>query len=161
MAKFPTEVERTTTVGAPRARVYAFFWDVAGSARCIPGIDRCERVGADTYRFVYQERSTGPVSLVVRYTAAYTGNGTDEIRFRGVGAPEDNTDVEGVIRLAASGEDAAGGGATRVTLRQAIAPETPVPRLLQGLIRSFVQREAEAAVDAYLAAVGRTLVSGA
>jgi carbon monoxide dehydrogenase subunit G len=154
MAKFPTEVERSLSVRAPAARAYAFFWDVAGSARCIPGIDRCETVGDNTYRFVYQERSTGPVSLVVRYTARYAGNGSDEIRFQGIAAPDDNTDIDGLIRLVPEGKDA-----TRVVLRQTIAPDTPVPRLVQGLIRSFVQKEAETAVGEYLAAVKRTLES--
>ncbi len=154
MAKFPTEVEQTTTVAVPLARAYAFFWDIVASARCIPGIDRCEKVGDDTYCFIYQERSTGPVSMVVRYTAHYQGNGTDEIRFHGVGAADDNTDVEGLIRLAPDGA-----GATRVTIRQTIAPDTPVPRLLQGVLRSFVQREAESAVEQYLAAVRQTLAA--
>jgi carbon monoxide dehydrogenase subunit G len=152
MAKFPTEVERVTTVRVPLARAYAFFWDVAGSARCIPGIDRCEKVGEDTFRFIFAERSTGPVSMTVRYTAHYAGNGTDEIRFHGVAAAEDNTDVDGLIQLAPAGADA-----TRVTLRQTIAPDTPVPRLLQGVLRSFVQREAEGAVEQYLDAVQRAL----
>jgi carbon monoxide dehydrogenase subunit G len=154
MAKFPTDVERSTTVRVPLERAYAFFWDVVGSARCIPGIDRCEPAGTDTYRFVFQERSTGPVSMVVRYTAKYTGNGSDEIRFHSVGASDDNTDVDGVIRLAA-----AGNAETRVTLRQTIAPDTPVPRLLQGLIRSFVQKEAEGAIAQYLAAARRSLAA--
>ena len=154
MAKFPTEVEQMTTLPIPLARAYAFFWDVATSARCIPGIDRCEKVGEDTYCFIFQERSTGPVSMIVRYTAHYTGNGTDEIRFHGVGVADDNTDVDGVIRLVASGA-----AETRVTIRQTIAPETPVPRLLQGVLKSFVQREAETAVTEYLAAVRRTLAA--
>src|SRR5689334_18161277 len=154
MAKFPTEVEQTTALPVPLARAYAFFWDVAASARCIPGIDRCEKIGDDTYCFTFQERSTGPVSMVVRYTAHYTGNGTDEIRFHGVGAADDNTDVDGVIRLAPEGT-----GATHVTIRQTIAPETPVPRLLQGVLRSFVQGEAETAVTEYLAAVRRQLAT--
>jgi carbon monoxide dehydrogenase subunit G len=152
MAKFPTEVERTTTLRIPLAQAYAFFWDVVGSSRCIPGVDRCERAGEDTYRFVFQERSTGPVSMTVRYTAQYSGNGSDEIRFRGLGAADDNTDIAGVIRLAASGPNE-----TRVTLRQTIAPDTPVPRLLQGLIKSFVQKEAETAVAQYLDAVTRAV----
>ena len=154
MAKFPTEVEQMTTLPVPLARAYAFFWDVATSARCIPGIDRCEKVGEDTYCFIFQERSTGPVSMIIRYTAHYTGNGTDEIRFHDVGAADDNTDVDGVIRLVASGA-----AETRVTIRQTIAPETPVPRLLQGVLKSFVQREAETAVTEYLAAVRRTLAA--
>lgn len=155
MAKFPTAVERTMTLAVPPARAYAFFWDVVGSSRCIPGIDRCERAGDDTYRFVFQERSTGPVSMVVRYTARYTGNGTDEIRFRSLGAPDDNTDVDGLIQLAP-----AGAGETRVTMRQTIAPDTPVPRLLQGLIKSFVQKEADGAVEQYLERVQRMLERG-
>ena len=151
MAKFPTDVERTVTVQVTPERAYAFFWDVVESSRCIPGIDRCEAVGDDTYRFVYEERSTGPVSLAVRYTARYSGNGADEIRYRGVAAADDNTDVDGTIRLEPKGN------ATTIVLRQTIAPDTPVPRLVQGLIKSFVQKEAETAVDAYLAAVRRLL----
>jgi hypothetical protein len=152
MAKFPTEVTVATTVAADVARTYAFLCDVAGSAGCIPGIDRCEPLGNHVYRFVYQERSTGPVSMVVCYTAAYSSNGHDEIRFRGTGDPDDNTDVEGVIRLR---PDPAGG--THIELWQAIAPDTPVPRLLQGFIKSFVQREAAGAAAAYLANVERAL----
>ncbi len=152
MAKFPTDVERTVTVHQPLDRAYAFFWDVVGSSRCIPGLASCAKTADDTYRFTFEERSTGPVSMVVRYTAHYVGNGTDEIRFKSAGVGDDNTDVDGLIRLAAAAP-----GETRVTLRQTIAPDTPVPRLLQGVLKGFVQKEAEGAVDAYLAAVKRTL----
>ena len=152
MAKFPTESVQSVDVAASLAATYAFLWDVLASADCIPGIDRCERVGNDAYRFIFQERSTGPVSMTVCYTAAYTGNGTDEIRFKGTGAPGDNTDVDGVLRLTASGPQS-----TRIELRQTIAPDTPVPRLLQGFIKSFVQREAEDAAATYLANVKRKI----
>lgn len=87
----------------------------------------------------------------MRYTARYEGNGTDRITFEGTAAEGDNTDVSGVIRLQASGE------ATKITLRQTLAPDTPVPRLLQGLIRSFVEREAAEVLKQYLANVKRTL----
>jgi hypothetical protein len=63
----------------------------------------------------------------------------------GIGAKEDNTDVDGEIRLEASGKDA-----TRIVLRQTLAPDTPVPRLLQSLVRSFVDKEAADAVRQYL-----------
>lgn len=145
MAKFPTEVEESVTVAAPIERVYAFLWDVVGSSRCIPGIDRCENIGPDTYRFIYKERSTGPVSMTVRYTARYRGNGKDEVAFEGISAPEDNTDVRGHLRL--TGE----GGNTRITLKQRLAPDTPVPWLLQSLIRSFVEAETAGAARDYLA----------
>ncbi|HUI25196.1 MAG TPA: hypothetical protein VL403_03855, partial [Candidatus Kryptonia bacterium] len=80
--------------------------------------------------------------------------GRDEIRFEGTAAKDDNTDVTGVLKLKASGADA-----TKITLRQTLAPDTPVPRLLQGLIRSFVEREAADAVKQYLAKVKQTLES--
>lgn len=152
MAKFPTEVERSVTVKVPIERAHAFLWDVVGSSHCIPGIDECKHVGDGTFRFVYEERSTGPVSLVVQYTARYETNGVDEIRFEGIAAKDDNTDVTGLIRLKAAGADA-----TKITLRQTLAPDTPVPRLLQGLIRSFVEQEAADAVKLYLANVKRAL----
>ena len=151
MAKFPTEIEESVTVPAPIQNVYAFLWDVPGSAVCIPGIDRCENVGVDTYRFIYKERSTGPVSMTVRYTARYRGNGADEITFDGISAADDNTDVRGTLRLADEG------ASTRITLKQRFAPDTPVPWLLQSLIRSFVEAEAAGAARDYLANLRKSL----
>ncbi len=151
MAKFPTEVEESVTVPAPIERVYAYLWDVVGSSPCVPGIERCESVGPDTYRFTYKERSTGPVSLVVRYTARYRGNGRDEINFEGISAADDNTDVRGQLRLAPEGDH------TRVTLKQRLAPDTPVPWLLQSLIRSFVEAEAAGGARDYLANLRQAL----
>lgn len=152
MAKFPTEVTESVVVPVPLAEAYAFFWDVPTSAHCIPGLDRCETGGSDVYRFVFAERSTGPISMCVTYTARYTGNGTDEIRFESTGAVDDNTDVNGVVRLERVDADH-----TRVTVQQMLAPDTPVPRLLQGLIKSFVQGEAAKAASDYLVNVTRKL----
>jgi carbon monoxide dehydrogenase subunit G len=152
MAKFSTEVERSVTVHVPLAQAYKFFWDVVGSSACIPGLDKCKKVGKDTYEFVYEPRSTGPVTMVARYTAKYQGNGKDAISFASVAGKADNTDVNGEIRLQASGKDA-----TKVVLKQTLAPDTPVPRLLQGLIRSFVDKEASDSVKQYLANVKSTL----
>jgi len=52
---------------------------------------------------VFEESSTGPVSMTVQYTARYTANGCDAIGFAGTGAEGDNTDVRGAIRVEASG----------------------------------------------------------
>jgi carbon monoxide dehydrogenase subunit G len=154
MAKFPTDVERSVTVKAPLARAYEFLADVVGSSTCIPGIDECSAVGADTYRFIYRSVSTGPVSMAVRYTSRYRLNGKDTIEFESIGADGDNTDVTGTIRL-----EPAGANSTRITLRQSLAPDTPVPRLVQGLIRSFVEKEAAHAVERYLENVKNALES--
>jgi carbon monoxide dehydrogenase subunit G len=152
MAKFPTEVERSVTVKVPLARAYAYLWDVVGSSECIPGIDKCKRVDDDTYRFVYEERSSGPISMTVQYTARYESNGVDKISFEGTGAKGDNTDVSGEIRLQSSGPEA-----TKITLRQTLAPDTPVPRLLQGFLKSYVEKEAAEALKQYLANLKRQL----
>src|SRR6185295_1989956 len=119
MAKFPTETERSVTVKAPVNEVYGYLWDVVGSSKCIPGIDTCKRVGRDTYRFIFEERSTGPVSMVVQYTARYQGDGKSTITFEGTGAEGDNTAVKGTIRL-----QEAGPGATKIVLHQTLAPDT-------------------------------------
>jgi carbon monoxide dehydrogenase subunit G len=156
MAKFPTEVERSVTVNVPLAQAYKYLWDVVGSSECIPGLDSCKKVSTNTYRFLYEERSTGPVKMVVRYTAKYETNGKDRINFVSTADSADNTDVDGLIRLQASGPDK-----TKITLRQAVAPDTPVPRLLQGLIRSFVESEAADTVKSYLANIKRALESKA
>jgi carbon monoxide dehydrogenase subunit G len=152
MAKFPTEVERSVTVKVPLERAYAYLWDVVGSAKCIPGLATCKRVAADTFRFIYEERSTGPVSLSVQYTARYASDGKATISFASTTAKGDNTDVDGELRLQKSGA-----GATKITLRQTLAPDTPVPRLLQGLVRGMVEKEAGAAAAEYLSNVKRAL----
>ena len=152
MAKFPTDVDESVTIAAPRERVYAYLWDVVGSSRCVPDLATCERVGPDTYRFVSRERSAGPVSMVARYTARYEGNGVDRIRLESLPVEGDNTDIHGTIVLEGTSENG-----TRVRLTQTIAPDTPVPRLVQGVIRSFVQREAVASVRGFLGNVRREL----
>jgi hypothetical protein len=88
--------------------------------------------------------------------ARYDGNGVDRIAFEGTAATGDNTEVRGVIELREGGPEA-----THVTLRQHLAPDTPVPRLLHGLVRSFVEREASDAVASYLANVKRALEQAA
>jgi hypothetical protein len=100
---------------------------------------------------VFQERSAGPVSMTVRYTARYATNGADEISYKSIAAKDDNTDAEGTIRIAPTAMG------SRITLRQRVAPDTPVPRLVQSMIRSFIEREAAKAVEDYLANIKREL----
>ena len=140
------------TIAAPRERVYAYLWDVVGSSRCVPDLATCERVSPDTYRFISRERSAGPVSIVARYTARYEGNGVDRTHFESLPVEGDNTDVRGTIVLERTAETA-----TRVRFTQTIAPDTPVPRLVQGVIRSFVQREGAASVRGFLGNIRREM----
>jgi len=152
MAKFPTEVERSITVNVPIEKAYKYLANVVTSAKCIPGLATCKKVGDDTYRFVYKERSTGPISMSVQYTARYDNDGKSTIRYASAPGKGDNTDVEGEIRLQKSGADA-----TKVTLRQKVAPDTPVPTLLQGLMRGFVEKEAGGVAAEYLGNLKRAL----
>lgn len=154
MARFPTEVEHSVTVKAPIDAVYKYLWDVVGSSHCIPGLASCKKVGSNTYRFVFEERSTAGLTMSVQYTAAYEGDGKARIAFRSAAGKGDNTDVDGELRLQKSGSG------TKVTLRQMVAPDTPVPALLQRLVKSFAQREADGAVKDYLANVKRALEDG-
>lgn len=155
MAKFPTTVEKSVTVKVPVERAYKYLWDVVGSSPCIPGLDTCTPTGdADTYEFIYQERSAGPVTMIVRYTAEYETNGKDKITFRSAAGADDNTDVDGEIRLKAAGPES-----TKITLKQMLAPDTPVPRLLQSFLTSFVEKEAAEAAKVYLQNVKDALES--
>jgi carbon monoxide dehydrogenase subunit G len=145
MAKFPAEAERSVTVEVPIRRAYEFLWDVVGSSRCFPGIESCSRVGAETYRFRYHEISIAGLSMAVRYTVRYRGNGKTMIEYESIAGDDDNTDVRGVIRLEQREK-----GETRITVRQVLAPDTPVPRLLQSLARSFVDGGAGRVLERYL-----------
>jgi hypothetical protein len=80
MAKFPTDVDESVTIAAPRERVYAYLWDVVGASHCVPDLATCERVGP-TPTASSLGALAGPVSMVARYTARYEGNGVDTIRF--------------------------------------------------------------------------------
>jgi carbon monoxide dehydrogenase subunit G len=117
---------------------------VVGSSPCIPGLATCKKVSPNTFKFTYEERSTGPVTMTVQYTAKYDGDGKTAIHFVSTAATGDNTDVDGTITLSKSGSG------TKITLRQKLAPDTPVPMLLQGLIRSFVEKEAGDVAKVYL-----------
>src|SRR5215813_11837331 len=103
MAKFPTEVERSITVKVPIEKAYKYLWDVVGSSKCIPGLASCKKVSADTYRFVYDERSAAGLTMKVQYTAAYDGDGKNSISFVSAPAKGDNTDVDGELRLQKAG----------------------------------------------------------
>jgi carbon monoxide dehydrogenase subunit G len=151
MAKFPTEVESSVTVKVPIEKAYKYLWDVVGSSQCIPGLASCKKVGTNTYQFAYDPRTTVGVAITVRYTATYTGDGKGSITFVGKAAKGDNTDVDGEIHL-----EKVGSG-TKITLRQMVAPDTPVPSLLQRLVKSFAEKEAAVAVKDYLAKVKKTL----
>jgi hypothetical protein len=142
MAKFPTEVDESVTIAAPRQRVYAYLWDVVGASRCVPDLATCERVGPDTYHFVSRERSAGPVSMVARYTARYEGNGVDTIRFESLPNESDNTDVRGDCSRGRSAGRHAG------TLHANDRPGYAGARLVQGLIgpSSSVKRRQPCAV---------------
>ena len=146
MAKLPAEVEKSITVKAPAARAYGFLWDVLGSAYCIPGLVACKRISDNTYEFLFREISAGPVSHVVRYTARYEGNGTDRISFTSVPASKANTEIDGVFRLQARDPET-----TRITLRQKVVSDSPIPRLLVGMVRSFVDDNASSLVKKHLA----------
>lgn len=152
MPKFPTEAEHSVTVKAPIEAVYKHFWNVVSTAKQIPGIESCKSVGKDLYRFVYEERSQGPVTICVRYTSQYEGNGTNQITYKSVASGDDNADVEGKIKLQSKGP-----GSTKITLWQMMAPELPVPRLLQPLARPIVQRETSEGLRGYLENVKQLL----
>lgn len=152
MAKFPTDVEDSVTVRAPLDRVYAFLADPLAWSDCMPGIDECKKAKGGAVRYRYKERTAGPVSMTVCFTVRYEGNGADEITFESVGAAGDNTEVRGAIRLKSAGK-----GSTRITFKQMAAPDTPIPGLLQGMVRSLVEREAANGLREQLDNIKRTL----
>ncbi len=108
-------------------------------------------MATNTYRFVFEERSAAGITMKVQYTAAYDGDGKGSITFVTAEGKGDNTDVDGHLRLQKAGPG------TKITLRQMVAPDTPVPSLLQRLVKSFAEKEASATVKDYLANVKEAL----
>ncbi len=154
MAKFPAEAERSVTVKVPLKAAHDYLWDVVGSSDCIPSLRTCKRVATNTYRFLYEDKYIGPLTISVRYTARYETNGKDRITFESIDASGDNADAAGTIRF-----QAAGAQSTRISLRQMLAPDSPVPRLIQGLFRSTVEREVADGVREFLDNVKAALES--
>lgn len=157
MSRVPTKAEKSIVIAAPASAVYAYVWNVASACRGIPGLSVSRHGAEDIYRFEYANDSEGPVSLRVRYTAKFVGNGKDRITyFSASGNGEDNAEVQGcvVIREIAPGQ-------VQLTLRQELSPETQIPRFLPNLLRAYVQTEAAAAVEAYLKNAKRNLESPA
>lgn len=150
--RLQVEIERAVLVAAPLERTYALLWDVPASMRGMPGLTHCERVGPDRYRFVHVELAAGTLRVAPRYTADYRGNGRDRIAFTPVRDPDDVLEVEGELRLAPGRR-----GGTRVELRQRLAAELPVPRLLRGRARSLGEREAGRVIERFLAGVREAL----
>lgn len=155
MSRFPTRAEKSIVIAAPASAVYSYVWNVASACRGIPGLSVSRHGAEDTYRFEYSNDSQGPVTLQVRYTAKFIGNGKDKIRyFSSPTDGEDTAEVEGCVLIREIGP-----GKAQLTLRQELAPETPVPRFLPNLLRAYVQTEATAAVEAYLRNAKRNLES--
>jgi len=154
MAKFPAEAERSVTVKVPLKVAHDYLWDVVGSSDCVPSLRTCKRVGTNTFRFVFEDKHVGPLTIGVQYTARYETNGKDRITFESITASGDNADATGTFRL-----QAAGSQSTRISLRQMLAPDTPVPRLIQGLFRSTVEREVADGVRGFLDNVKAALES--
>ena len=156
MAKFPTTSSAEITVATTMKKAYAFLWNVGDEAHrlCVDGLEKCDECGDDTYLFVFEPKSAGPVSIDIRYTSHYEGNGKDRIDFKSVDAEGDNTEVEGHLALSSAGR-----GKTTIRIEQTIAPETPVPRLVQSLVRSIAESEAAEGVKQYLEKVKAALES--
>ena len=83
--------------------------------------------------------------MTVQYTARYENDGKSAISFA-------STTRQGRQHRRGRRDPAAEerGRGTKITLRQKLAPDTPVPTLLQGLIRGFVEKEAANAAAEYL-----------
>lgn len=90
------------TFNAPRDRVWALLMDVEAIASCVPGCERLEPVGDDTYR-----------AKLVATVAAISGSYEGTVTMADKVAPES-------YRLVISGEGRHGfvNGESRVTLRE-------------------------------------------
>lgn len=142
----------------------AVMYSVEFFADKIPGIDSAWDVMQTFIRIpagaALAAGSLGKVDPAVAVAAGILGGAVAGsmhfakagILFEGISAAEDNTDVRGQLRLWPEQDR------TRVTLKQRLALDTPVPWLLQSLIRSFVEAEAGGAARNSLANLRDTLV---
>lgn len=136
------ELDHEESIRAPLEAVRAYLLDVPASMAGVPGVERCERLGASRYRIVHAELSLAGYRLAAAYTVDYASELPDRIEFRSVEGAGDRLAMQGRIELF---EDAAG---TRVRVRQALDVGLPVPRLLARTLRGV----AEAAATRNLAA---------
>ena len=143
MTKIPCKAKKTIRIKAPLKEVYDFLADVSRSSNCYNNLEKVEKIGEDTYKWLMKEKDYGPLKFQVTYVLKYSTNNADRISWTSTG--EGNTDVEGEVVLESIDDDA-----TEVTVINNLASDIPIPRLMKAVAKPMAAKELETTIDMYL-----------
>ena len=142
MARFSGSYDETFTVSAPRDVVRNHFSSLDAIIANYGPIERVDKIGDDTLKFLIQEKQSRGVRYQGRYTCKYTVESDSRMSWRTLS--EDNMWSTGSAEF----REVAGG--TEVRYSQRMETEIGVPRLLAKFAKGIVGREISAGIAAYL-----------
>ena len=142
MPEFTGERERTIRIHRPLAEVFQKFIDLELRVRCMPDLERYEKIDEQTYRWIMKEENNKGVRFRPDYTVRYENNGKDEFTWKTLeGNPRSHG--RGVCKAINDNE-------TEVKYFESITAEIAVNRLLAPFIRGLVSNKIASGVDHFL-----------
>jgi len=152
MAEFTGEKDMRVRIRRPLADVFAKFTDPDVRAKCMPDLDRFEKVDEGTYRWIMKEENEKGIRFRPDYTVKYESNGKDEFSWSTVrGNPTSRG--RGKCRSISESE-------TEVEYHEKITTDIPVPRLIAPVIKGIVSKKITSGVEYYVERVKAAIEKG-
>jgi len=142
--KVTIDIDRTITVSADPATVFALLSDVPASAKHFPKVDDLVDLGDGTYRWEMEKVGLGDHAIQTIYASNYVADEASKtIEWTPISG-EGNAEVSGKWTITESGEG------SEVRLDSSADMELPMPKLLKMAIAPVVKHEFTSMVETYL-----------
>jgi hypothetical protein len=154
MIEVTVELERAFDSPASPAQAFALLSAIPEAARHFPDL---EALLPDPEGFTWrlEKVGVGAISIQGEWTSRYAADpAAGTVDWTPV-AGRGNSEVSGGWRVRPGP-----GGGSRIELRNRAVLRLPVPRLMQGLVSGFVQRENARLIERWLENLARTLAGG-
>lgn len=142
MPKIPASFEKTVRVRSAMSEVYEYFHDATKRGEDAGELEKIEKVGDDSARWVLEEKSEKGVTFKPDYTIKYSGNGSDSVSWRSV---KGNIDVEGSVKLRSIDANT-----TEVIYKETMAPDLPINRIIAKVFKPIIARNVRSGLEEFL-----------
>lgn len=149
--KVNIDVDRSFTVSADAATVFALLSDVPASAAHFPKVDALVDLGDDIYRWEMEKVGVGDHAIQTIYASQYEADAASGTVEWSAVEGEGNALVSGSWNIAETDSG------TEVSLNSVAEMELPMPKLLKMAISPVVKSEFVKMVDVYIANVQKAL----
>ncbi len=144
MTAIEAEITRSSTIPAPRGRVWEELADVSRLDRLMPDVASYREV-EHGWRWELEGRRVMGYRIQPRFTVTYDLAPPERLGFEHVsGERGDTADSHGAFTL----QD--GGGGTRATVELAVRLDIDVPSLFRGAVREILRDEVRGMADGFL-----------